>query len=415
MGRRVELLAPAGDMECLHYALQYGADAVYLGAKQYGMRASAENFSIKQIAAAVKMAHSLGRKVYLTMNTLPRNDEMPSMPGAIRDAWRAGVDAFIVADIGVLRFVKEYAPGAEIHFSTQAGITNYVSATAAWEMGAKRVVLARELTLEEISTIRQNTPRQLELEVFVHGAMCMSVSGRCLISNYMSNRDANRGQCAQPCRWRYSLMEEKRPGQYMPIGEGGDGSYILSADDLCAAPFIDKVIEAGAASLKIEGRAKSFYYVASTTAAYRKAVDAVEQAAPGGYKLPDFSEQELTRTSHRPYSNGFFLGHEGATQSPMRGDYIRNWQLVGTVEMEKDGWLYCEQRGKFTLGQEMEALLPEGRVVTFKPDALYDGNAKPIKSTPHSKMAFILPLPSGQYFPKGTILRCVAANATVKP
>ena len=268
-----ELLAPAGDLERLRYAVCYGADAVYCALPEFGMRAAPANFTPEQLAEGVVYAHARGRKVYLTLNTLPTNEEAARMPDAIREAAAAGVDAFIVADLGVLDACKTYAPDVDVHMSTQTGITNYAAAAACYKMGAKRVVLARELSLTDIAVIRDKTPPELELEAFVHGAMCMSVSGRCLLSNYLAGRDANRGQCAQPCRWKYYLSEETRPGQLFEIGEGEGGSYILNANDLCTAPFLDLICKAGVDSLKIEGRAKTFYYVASVTAAYRQALD----------------------------------------------------------------------------------------------------------------------------------------------
>ena len=268
-----ELLAPAGDLERLRYAVCYGADAVYCALPEFGMRAAPANFTPEQLAEGVVYAHARGRKVYLTLNTLPTNEEAARMPDAIREAAAAGVDAFIVADLGVLDACKTWAPDVDVHMSTQTGITSYAAATACWKMGAKRVVLARELSLTDIAVIRDKTPPELELEAFVHGAMCMSVSGRCLLSNYLAGRDANRGQCAQPCRWKYYLSEETRPGQLFEIGEGEGGSYILNANDLCTAPFLDLICKAGVDSLKIEGRAKTFYYVASVTAAYRRALD----------------------------------------------------------------------------------------------------------------------------------------------
>ena len=269
-----ELLAPAGDAERLRYAINYGADAVYCGLPEFGMRSAPANFTPEQLTESVIYAHARGRKVYLTMNTLPTNEEADRLPEAIKEAAKAGVDAFIVADLGVLDACKTFAPDIDVHLSTQTGITNWAAARAAYKMGAKRVVLAREMTLQDIAILRDKTPPELEIEAFVHGAMCMSVSGRCLLSNYMAGRDANRGQCAQPCRWKYYLSEETRPGQLYEIGENENGSYILNANDLCTAPFIDLICKAGVDSLKIEGRAKTFYYVASVTAAYRKALDA---------------------------------------------------------------------------------------------------------------------------------------------
>ena len=254
-----ELLAPAGDLERLRYAINYGADAVYCSLPEFGMRSAPANFTPEQLTEGVIYAHARGRKVYLTMNTLPTNEEADRLPDAIKEAAKAGVDAFIVADLGVLDACKTVAPDIDVHMSTQTGITNWAAARAAYHLGAKRVVLAREMSLQDIAILRDKTPPELEIEAFVHGAMCMSVSGRCLLSNYMAGRDANRGQCAQPCRWKYYLSEETRPGQLYEIGENENGSYILNANDLCTAPFIDLICKAGVDSLKIEGRAKTFY------------------------------------------------------------------------------------------------------------------------------------------------------------
>ena len=275
MRQQPELLAPAGSLETLKYAVMYGADAVYCALPEFGMRAAPVNLTVGELHEGCIFAHARGKKVYLTLNTLPTNEELSKLPRYIQDAAEAGVDAFIIADLGVLALAKKYAPQVERHVSTQAGITNYEAAKVCYELGAKRVVLARELPLTEIAQIRDNCPQDLELEAFVHGAMCMSVSGRCLLSSYMAGRSGNRGECAQPCRWKYSLVEEHRPGQYMEIGESEDnGSYILNANDLCTAPFIDLICKAGVDSLKIEGRAKTFYYVASVVSAYRRALDA---------------------------------------------------------------------------------------------------------------------------------------------
>ncbi len=391
-------------MECLRFALAYGADAVYLGAKEFGMRSSSENFTEEQLFAAALLCHARGKRLFCTLNTLPSCEEIDRMPGLIETAARAGVDAFIVADLGVLGLVKRHAPKTEIHFSTQAGIANHAAACEAYGLGVKRVVLARELSLTNIAYIRKNTPAELELEVFVHGAMCMSVSGRCLLSNYLARgRDANRGRCAQSCRWSYSLVEEKRPGQYFPLGQDKYGSYILSADDLCAAPFLGQVVEAGASSLKIEGRSKSFYYVASVTAAYRAALDAAGRE--GEYICPAFALEELEKTSHRPYSSGFFLGEEGATQSPRQEGYIRHWQLVGVAEGTKDGRIAFRQRGKFTLGEALELLLPEGRTLPVQPTVIWNEEGREIPSTPHTKMLFYLPAVEGLAVPENSILR----------
>ena len=271
--RKPELLAPAGDMERLQAAVKYGADAVYLGGTMFGMRAAPANFNKEQLVEAVEYCHARGVKVYLTCNVLPRNDELAELPEFLKDAEKAGVDALIISDIGVLAMAKKYVPDMEIHISTQSGIVNYETSKAFYDMGAKRIVTARELKMTEIAEIRKNIPDDMDIECFVHGAMCVSFSGRCLISNYLVGRDANRGECAQPCRWKYTLMEEKRPGQYFPVVEDDSGTYIMNSKDMCMIEHIPEMIKAGITSFKIEGRAKSAYYVAVVVNAYRKAID----------------------------------------------------------------------------------------------------------------------------------------------
>ena len=390
--KKVELLSPAGDIERLKYAFEYGADAVYLGAEEYGMRAAPRNFTLDQLQEAVNIANSLGKKIYLTLNTVPTNEEVGKMPEFIKKVADIGVHAVIVADIGVLAMVKEVAPDMEVHVSTQAGIVNYVSANAAYKLGAKRVVLARELSFEDIITIRKNTPADLDIECFVHGAMCMSFSGRCLLSHYLTNRDANRGECAQPCRWEWTLHEKTRPGMEYDIAENEGGTYIMNANDLCMGPYVDMLVEAGISSLKIEGRAKSFYYVASVTSAYRKAIDSYYEN-PTDWLCPLSAMEELTKTSHRRYSTGFYFGPENATQTTDTSSYVREWDLLGVVEDWKDGVLYCSQRGKFTLGDEIEVLQPSGDTFRFTPNWIKNAEGENVESTPHSKMAFTVDCP----------------------
>ena len=398
-----ELLSPAGDLERLKYAVCFGADAVYCGMKEFGMRSAPDNFTPEQLAEGAVYCHARGRKLYLTLNTLPTNDEMERLPEAIRQAAAAGVDAFIVADLGVLAMCKKYAPHVDVHISTQMGITNYAAANAAYDLGAKRVVLARELSLQDIARIRDKTPPQLEIEAFVHGAMCMSVSGRCLLSGYLTGRDSNRGQCAQPCRWKYHLMEETRPGQFFEIGETEQGSYILNADDLCTLPFLDMVCAAGVDSLKIEGRAKTFYYVASVTSAYRKALNAFLQDPMAEFIPPEDAIDELSRTSHRHYSPGFYFGRQQATQNPGSASYVREWEFMGTVEENRGETARCRQRGKWVLGDTLEALTPDGRVITLTPDWIRNDNGDLVDGTPHAMMEYTIPTP--EPLPEMTLLR----------
>ncbi len=383
----LEVLSPVGDTERFNAALKYGADAVYLGRKSFGMRSSPMNFDYEQLISAVNKAHGKGVKVYLTCNTLPRNNEIPEFQQFIEEAVSAKVDAVIVADIGLMALVKKFAPDMEIHMSTQTGIVNYVTATELYNMGAKRVVLARELSLEEIAEIRAKSPKDMEIEVFVHGAMCVSFSGRCLLSQYLVNRDANRGECAQPCRWSYHLMEEKRTDQFFPIFEDEKGTYILNAKDLCMIDHIDKLAEAGVSSLKIEGRAKSAYYVAVITNAYRMAVDEYYKN-PNNFKLSDWIHDEVFKVSHRKYCTGFFFGHLKDCQYYETGGYIRNYDVVAVVEKCENGIVYCTQRNKFMAGDTVEVVSPSQKPIEITIDELFDENGNSIETANHAMMNF---------------------------
>ncbi|MCI9666119.1 MAG: U32 family peptidase [Angelakisella sp.] len=394
-----EVLVPAGDMERLEAALRYGADAVYLGGKQHSMRSAPKNFTLEELAAGCKKAHAQGVRVYCTVNTLLKNEEVEALPAYLHDLAGCGVDAVILADMGVLMLCRREVPELEVHISTQAGVTNYLTARELYKLGAKRVVLARELSLEEIRGIRQNTPPELELEYFVQGAMCVSFSGRCLLSNYFTGRDGNRGECAQPCRWRYHLVEETRPGQYFPISEEENGTYILNAKDLCLLPHLDKLRDAGVDSFKIEGRAKSAYYVAVAANAYRCAADLLKNEV---YTPPPWLLEEPDKLSHRPYCTGFLFGRpEDSQQVP--GGYIRTWEAAGVVEGWEKGRLLCSQRNKFQLGDTLEALLPGKPPVKIPVEDLRNGEGEPIQATPHATMAFSLPWE--EPLPAGTILR----------
>ncbi len=302
IGKKPELLAPAGDMARLQMAVLYGADAVYLAGTSFGMRSFAGNFSPQELPAAVAFAHAHGVKTHVTVNTMARNQEIVNLPAHLEQLNDVGVDALIVADLGAFRLAQKYAPRCELHMSTQVSIANYESAKSWYELGAKRVVLARELNLTEIREIREKTPAALELEVFAHGAMCVSYSGRCLLSNYMTGRDSNRGACAQPCRYQYALMEEKRPGEYFPVFEDEKGTYIMNSRDMCMIDHLDDLMAAGVDCLKIEGRAKSSYYAAIVTGAYRHVLDAVAK----GEAIDPVWRNEVEKISHRHYATGFF-------------------------------------------------------------------------------------------------------------
>lgn len=369
-----ELLAPAGEFECLEAAINYGCDAVYLGGKGYGMRAASKNFDFDEMKKAAELAHGKGVRVHLTCNTLPSNDEIEEFPEFIKNAEAAGVDAVIVCDMGVLGMVKKYAPSLEIHMSTQVGIVNYAAACELYNLGAKRVVLSRETSLEDIKRIREKIPADMEIEAFVHGAMCVSFSGRCLLSAYMTGRNANNGECAQPCRWKYSLMEEKRPGEYYPVFEDDNGTYILNAKDMCMIEHLDKLTEAGVSSFKIEGRAKSAYYVATVTNAYSTALKYIRE----GKQVPEWVKNEVYNVSHRDYCTGFYFNKKDAAEVYENSGYLRSCDFVGTIDKCENGKVYLTQRNYFTVNDDLEVLMPNRRPVKFKPQALYNSQGQEI-------------------------------------
>ena len=388
MAEHIELLAPAGDMERLRMSLAYGADAVYLAGTDFGMRSFAGNFTPEELKQAVALCHSRGVAVHVTCNTMPRNGEIARMPEWLSYLQELGVDAAILADVGVLSLLKKHAPKLKAHISTQASVSNYQAAAAWHELGASRVILARELSLDEIREIRAKTPRELEIEAFVHGAMCVSYSGRCLLSNYMTGRDANRGACAQPCRYQYALVEEKRPGEYFPIGEDAGGAYILNSRDMCMIDHIPELIDAGLDSLKIEGRAKSAYYAAVVTGAYRHAID----AALAGQPLEPVWRDEVEKVSHRPYSTGFYFGEPGQHTSHSR--YVRDWQIMAVViSCAPDGTALCELRNKLSAGDELELVGPDLKPVSITVEGLTDGDGLPIPEARKPQMPFYLKLP----------------------
>ena len=394
-----ELLSPAGDRECFDAALMYGADAVYVGAKDYGMRAAAKNFDMEGLHEAVSAAHAKGVKVYLTANILPRNAETDAFPAFLRDAYAAGIDALIAADLGIITAARRLIPQLPVHASTQTGVVNYETARALYDLGVCRAVLARELSIEEIAEIRAKTPPELELEMFVHGAMCMSVSGRCLLSEYMTGRDANRGACAQSCRWKYALTEEKRPGQYFPVDEDEDGTYILNAKDLCLMPYLREIRDAGVCSVKIEGRAKAAYYVAGVTNAYRMALDALAAGQP----VPEWAEAELCNVSHRPYTVGFAFGPRKDLIWHEKNGYIRDYEVIGIVQGWENGRLYVSQRNRFFEGDAAEILMPQTKPVCLNVTDLRNGEGEPIEAANHAVMdcSFLCDTPA----PAGSFLR----------
>lgn len=356
--RNIELLSPAGDFQRLKLALKFGADAIYLGGEQFGMRTNPSNFNADELKKAVELTHSMGKKVYLTCNTLPRNNEIEYLPDFLKYAQSIGIDAFIIADMGVMMLAKKYAPNVEIHMSTQVGIVNYQTANALYELGARRIVTARELSLDEIKCIREHIPDDMQIEVFVHGAMCMSFSGRCILSDYMVGRDANRGDCAQPCRWKYHLVEETRPNQFFPVNQEEDGTYIFNSRDLCMIEYIPQLVDAGVDSFKIEGRAKSEYYTAMVTYAYRNAIDEYYRNPTKDFKVPKWILDEMDKMSHREYTTGFNFGPIKNGQVLETAGYIRNWDVCAFYKDYKDGRLVVDQKNRFYQGDVLEAVEP---------------------------------------------------------
>ena len=388
MKKKPELLAPAGDMEKLKMAVLYGADAVYLAGTSFGMRSFAGNFTPEELPQAVRFAHDRGVRVHVTVNTMPRNDEVSQLPEHLERLNDAGVDALILADLGAFTLAGKYAPRCERHISTQQSVANYECAAAWYDLGAKRVVLARELTLQEICELRQKVPAGLELEVFCHGAMCVSYSGRCLLSNYMTGRDSNRGACAQPCRYQYALMEEKRPGEYFPVFEDEKGTYIMNSRDLCMIDHLGDIMDAGIDCIKIEGRAKSEYYAAIITGAYRHVLDDV---AAGRAADPVWRD-EVEHVSHRHYSTGFFYGQPGQYYENSR--YIRDWQVCAVVTAcDEVGNATLSLRNKFASGDEIELVGPSCRPFAMTAPVMYDLDGCELHEPRHPQMVFRMKLP----------------------
>ena len=385
-----ELLCPAGDLLRLKTAVDFGADAVYFAGQEFGMRTASPNFSKEDILEGIRYAHENGVKVHITCNTLPHDDEIERLPEFLEFINSAGADAVIAADLGSIRMAKKYAPKLELHASVQSGIVNSETAKALYDMGAKRVVLAREMSLKEIAYLREHTPDDLEIEAFAHGAMCVSFSARCLLSSYMTGRDANRGDCAQPCRWSYSLMEETRPGQFFNITEDKKGTYILNANDMCMAEHLYEMANAGIDSIKIEGRAKTEYYVAVTANAYRGALDSLKNA-DSNWQVPDWVMEELNKISHRTYSKGFYFGRPENAQTYPNAGYLRDYSIAAIVTGYEDGYITATLKNKFLRGCELDCL--EAGHIPFKiqTDILLNGENEEIDTANHPMMTIKIP------------------------
>ena len=392
--KKIELLAPAGNLEKLKMAILFGADAVYIGGQRFGLRASADNFSPEDMKLGVDFAHERGCKVYVTVNIIPHNQDLTGLPEYIKQLESTGVDAVIVSDPGVFTIVRSTAPDMEIHISTQANNTNYLSAKFWYELGAKRVVVARELSFEEISEMAALTPADLDIEAFIHGAMCISYSGRCLLSNYMTGRDSNKGACSHPCRWKYSLVEEKRPGEYYPVYEDERGTYIFNSKDLCMIEYIPQLIGAGIFSFKIEGRMKSSFYVATVVSAYRKAIDAY-MADPENYTFDPQWLVELSKASHREYTTGFYFNKTTEKdQIYHTSSYIREYDFVGMVlEYDKvTGIAKIEQRNRMIVGDEIEVVIPGKDYFIQTIEAMKNEEGESIRTAPHAQMTVYMPM-----------------------
>ncbi len=387
MADKIELLSPAGDPERLRMALHYGADAVYLAGREFGMRSAAASFDDEAMKAAVTAAHAVGARLYVTCNTLPREEELDRLPDYLAFLQEIGVDALIIADLGVMRMAARHAPRLARHVSTQLGVVNSATANVLYDMGADTVVLARETPIEDIRRIRAETPKDLRIESFVHGAMCVSFSGRCLLSNYLTGRDANRGQCAQPCRWKYHLVEEKRPGEFFEISEDG-GTYIMNSRDLRMIEHLDKLIDAGVSSFKIEGRTKSAYYAAVITNAYRHALDDVLR----GEKPNPVWIEETEKVRHRPYSTGFFFGEPG--QHVAASSYSATYEVAAVVEScDEEGNAVLTQRNKFGRGDKLELLTRDGFPVPFTAEELFDAEGNALECARCAVMTLKMKLP----------------------
>ena len=384
-----ELLAPAGDRERFDKALYFGADAIYVGGAEFGMRAAPSNFTFEQLADAVETAHKQNVKVYLTCNTVPGNSEISRLPDFFRQAGEAKVDGLIISDLGTMDLAKKYLPDTDIHISTQAGITNYQTANVYYNLGAKRIVTAREISLDDIAEIRANIPQDMEIECFVHGAMCMSFSGRCLISNYLTGRDANKGDCAQPCRWKYFLTEQTRPDENFPVIEDDNGTYIMNSRDMCMIEHIPELVKAGVTSFKIEGRAKSAYYTAVITNAYRAAIDEYLNNPADDFKVSDWISQEVRKVSYREYCTGFYFSSpQDNSQIFYDGGYKREWNVVAEITEYKDGEVFGVQRNRFFDGDELEVLQKGIAPFKIKVIELKNESGEKVENAPHPMMKF---------------------------
>ena len=392
--RKVELLVPAGSLEVLKVAVDYGADAVYIGGQAYGLRAKADNFSIEEMKKAVKYAHAKNAKVYVTANIFAHNYDIEGMKAYFEQLKDTGVDAVLVSDPGIFMLAKEIMPDMELHISTQANNTNYLTYNFWYNMGAKRVVTARELSLVEIKQIREHIPEDMEIESFMHGAMCISYSGRCLLSSYFTGRDANRGACTHPCRSKYRIVEETRPGEYMPVNEDDRGTYIFNSKDLCMIEHIPEMIDAGIDSFKIEGRMKTALYVATVARTYRKAIDDYMESPELYRSNMEYYKSEIAKCTYRQFTTGFYFGKtDQDSQIYDNNTYIKNCTYIGNVqEVTEDGLVAFEQKNKFSVGEEIECMNFDGTNTVCRVEEIYNDRMEPMESAPHPKMQLYVKL-----------------------
>ena len=392
--RKVELLVPAGSLEVLKVAVDYGADAVYIGGQAYGLRAKADNFSIEEMKKAAEYAHAKNAKVYVTANIFAHNYDIEGMKAYFEQLKDTGVDAVLVSDPGIFMLAKETMPDMELHISTQANNTNYLTYNFWYKMGAKRVVTARELSLVEIKQIREHIPEDMEIESFMHGAMCISYSGRCLLSSYFTGRDANRGACTHPCRWKYHIVEETRPGEYMPVNEDDRGTYIFNSKDLCMIEHIPEMIDAGIDSFKIEGRMTTALYVATVARTYRKAIDDYVESPELYRSNMEYYKSEIAKCTYRQFTTGFYFGKtDQDSQIYDNNTYIKNCTYIGNVqEITEDGLTAFEQKNKFSVGEEIECMNFDGTNTVCRVEEIYNDRMEPMESAPHPKMQLYVKL-----------------------
>lgn len=394
--KKPELLIPASNLEVLKIAVLYGADAVYIGGEMYGLRAKAKNFSQEDMKEGIAFAHAHGKKLYITANITAHNEDLSGIRKYFEELKEIKPDAVIISDPGVFEIAKEVVPDMELHISTQANNVNYATYRFWHRLGAKRVVSARELSLEEIKEIRENIPEDLEIETFVHGAMCMAHSGRCLLSNYFTGRDANRGACTHPCRWKYYLVEETRPGEYLPVEENERGTYIFNSKDLCMIEYLPQMIDAGIDSFKVEGRMKTALYVASVARTYRKAIDDFFENPADYEKNIAYYKEEISKCTYRQFTTGFFFGKpDSDAQIYDNNTYIKEYTYLGIIGENKDGYYRLEQRNKFSVGDEIEVMKPDGRNLFLTVKGIRDDKGGEMESCPHPKQVIYVNLGEG--------------------